>query len=195
MQSNNLTIEMTNFKEKYKKEVVPSLMEKFQYKNVMAVPSIEKVVVNIGVGRDAVSRSGDDLKKFMKAIESELALITGQKPSPRKAKKSISGFKLREGIVVGYKVTLRGQRMYDFLDRMIHVALPRSRDFKGLNLSGFDKNGNFSFGIKEHIIFPEVSAEKIRDIFGFEITVKTTASTKEEGMELLKKSGFPLKQK
>ncbi len=185
---------MLNFKEKYNKEVIPAIIEKFGYKNINQAPKVEKVVVNIGFGKDAVSKSGDELRKFMTGISNDLAAITGQKPSMRQAKHSISGFKLREGLIIGAKVTLRGKRMYDFLDRLIHVALPRSRDFRGLEKKCFDKEGNMTIGIKEHIIFPEVSAEKLKNIFGFQITVKTTASTKEEGMELLRLLGFPIKR-
>ena len=184
---------MLNLKEKYNKEDVPVIVKKFGYKNVNQAPKIEKVVVNVGFGKSAVSKSGDELKKFMMGISNDLATITGQKPSMRQAKKSIAGFKLREGIVIGAKVTIRGKRMYDFLDRLIHIALPRSRDFKGLDNKCFDKKGNMSIGIKEHIIFPEVSAEKLKNIFGFQITVKTTAETKEEGIELLRLLGFPIK--
>ncbi len=185
---------MINLKEKYNKEAVPAITEKFGYKNRNQAPKIEKVVINIGFGRDAVSKSGDELRKLVAGITADLASITGQKPSLRQSRKSISGFKLRQGIDIGAKVTLRGKRMYDFLDRLIHVALPRSRDFRGLNPKNFDNKGNLSIGIKEHIIFPEVSAEKLKNIFGFQITVKTTASTKEEGMELLKLLGFPIKR-
>ncbi len=185
---------MTNLKEKHRKEAIPALIEKFGYKNVNQAPKIEKVVVNIGFGKEAVSKSGDELRKFMAGIENDLAAITGQKPSMRQAKKSVSGFKLREGLVIGAKVTLRGKRMYDFLDRLIHIALPRSRDFRGLDGRCFDRDGNMSIGIKEHIIFPEVSAEKLKNIFGFQVTVKTSASSKEEGMELLRLLGFPIKR-
>ena len=185
---------MLNLKEKHNKEATSAMTERFGYKNLNQVPKIEKVVVNVGFGKDAVNKSGDELKKFMTGISNDLAAITGQKPSMRQAKKSISGFKLREGIVIGAKVTMRGKRMYDFLDRLIHVALPRSRDFRGLDDRCFDKEGNMSIGIKEQIIFPEVSAEKLKNIFGFQITVKTTASTKEEGIELLRLLGFPIKR-
>ncbi|HQB85230.1 MAG: 50S ribosomal protein L5 [Parcubacteria group bacterium ADurb.Bin247] len=181
-------------KEKYNKEVVPALMEKFQYKNKNQAPKIEKVVVNVGFGREAISRGGDDLKKFISGIVEDLSLITGQKPSLRNSKKSIAGFKLRKGIPIGAKVTLRGQRMYDFLDRLVNVALPRSRDFRGLDTKHFDKDGNFSIGIKEHIIFPEVSAEKMKNIFGFEVTVRIKTNSKEEGIELLRLLGFPIKK-
>jgi large subunit ribosomal protein L5 len=185
---------MKNLNEKYISEVIPEMISKFGYKNKMAVPKINKVVLNIGFGRDAVTKTGDELKKTIEAIMKDLSLISGQKPSLRKSKKSISGFKLRKGIPVGAKVTLRRKRMNDFIDRMIHVALPRSRDFKGLDLKNFDNNGNFSIGIKEHIIFPEVSAENLRSIFGFQVTIKTSSKSKEEGIELLRLLGLPLKK-
>ncbi len=181
-------------KEKYNKEVIPALIEKFKYKNKNQAPKIEKVVVNVGFGREAISRGSDDLKKFIAGLVDDLSLITGQKPSLRNAKKSIAGFKLRAGVPIGAKVTLRGKRMYDFLGRLVGVALPRSRDFRGLDLKHFDKDGNFSLGIKEHIIFPEVSAEKMKNIFGFEVTIRIKANSKEEGIELLRLLGFPIKK-
>ncbi|MGB3988371.1 MAG: 50S ribosomal protein L5 [Minisyncoccales bacterium] len=184
---------MTGIKEKYNQEVVSAMMERFGYKNRNQAPKIDKVVINIGFGRDAIAKSGEELRKFISGITDDLAAITGQKPSMRQARKSIAGFKLREGNVIGAKVTLRGERMYDFLDRLIHVALPRSRDFRGLNNKSFDDEGNMSIGIKEQIIFPEVSVDKIRNIFGFQITIRTTASTKEEGVELMRLLGFPIK--
>jgi len=185
---------MLNLQEKYKEIAVPEMIKKFNYNNKMAIPKIEKVVINIGFGKDSISKSGDELKKFMAGIEENLIQITGQKPSLRKAKKSISGFKLREGSIIGSKVTLRGKRMNHFIDKFVNIALPRSRDFRGIDLKGFDREGNLTIGIKEHIIFPEVLADKIRNIFGFQITIKTTAKTKEEGIELLRLLGFPLKK-
>ncbi len=184
---------MIALKEKYNKEVIPAMVEKFGYKNVNQTPKIEKVVINVGFGRDATTKSGEELKRLVSGIVDDLSVITGQKPSMRRARKSIAGFKLREGLVIGAKVTLRGPRMYDFLDRLVHIALPRSRDFRGLNDKSFDDKGNMSIGIKEQIIFPEVSVEKLRNIFGFQITVKTTASNREEGIELLRLLGFPIK--
>lgn len=181
-------------KEKYNKEVIPVLVEKFEYKNKNQAPKIEKVVVNVGFGREAIARGGDDLKKFISGVLDDLALITGQKPSLRTAKKSIAGFKLRAGVPIGAKVTLRGDRMYDFLDRLVNIALPRSRDFRGLDIKHFDEDGNLSLGVKEHIIFPEVSAEKMKNIFGFEVTVNIKANSKEEGIELLRLLGFPIKK-
>lgn len=181
-------------KEKYNKEVIPVLVEKFEYKNKNQAPKIEKVVVNVGFGREAIARGGDDLKKFISGVLDDLALITGQRPSLRTAKKSIAGFKLRAGVPIGAKVTLRGDRMYDFLDRLVNIALPRSRDFRGLDIKHFDEDGNLSLGVKEHIIFPEVSAEKMKNIFGFEVTVNIKANSKEEGIELLRLLGFPIKK-
>ena len=174
---------------KYRKEVVPVMREKFGYKNIMAVPKIEKAVVNVGFGRKAVVKETAAIEK----IEKDLAKLTGQKPAVRKAKKSISGFKLRQGMVIGMMVTLRGRRMYDFIDRLISIALPRSRDFHGLDPKSFDKRGSLSIGIKEHSIFPEITYESLKDIFGLEISVVTTAKSKEEGIELLKLMGFPIK--
>ncbi len=174
--------------EKYRKNVIPAMREKFGYKNVMAVPKIEKVTVNIGFGKKAVMKDTKGIEK----IEQDLTKITGQKPAVRKAKKSISGFKLRQGMEIGILATLRGRRMYDFIDRLISIALPRSRDFHGLDRKSFDKRGNLNIGIKEHTIFPEVTYESLKDIFGLEIGVTTTAKSKEEGIELLKLMGFPI---
>lgn len=175
--------------EKYKKEIRPAIQKQFGYKNVSQVPKIIKVVINVGMGRIAVNKD----TKLMEKIEADLAKISGQKPSLRKSKKSIAGFKLREGMAVGCAVTLRGGRMYDFIDRLIAIALPRSRDFQGISLSAVDTNGNLNIGIKEHNIFPEVSYESLKDIFGLEINVVTTARSREEGIALLRLFGFPLK--
>ncbi|MDP3954203.1 MAG: 50S ribosomal protein L5 [bacterium] len=174
---------------KYRKEVAPAMQAKFSYKSVMAIPKIEKIILNVGTGKAAVAKE----QKLMDKIEQDLTKITGQKPSVRKSKKSISGFKVREGMDVGKMVTLRGRRMYDFMDRLISVALPRSRDFHGLDAKSFDKSGNFNMGIKEQNIFPEVAYESLKDIFGLQITVTTTAKNKEEGRELLSLIGFPIK--
>ncbi len=163
------------------------MQKDFGIKNIMAVPRVEKVVVNSGVGRFAKE------EKTIERIAKELAMITGQKPVLRKAKKSISGFKLRQGVAVGVSVTLRGKRMYDFLDRLISIALPRSRDFRGIDSKNFDKTGNLNFGIKESNIFPEINYENVKDIFGLEVTVVTTAKNREEGIALLKQLGFPIK--
>ncbi len=175
--------------EKYRKEVIPVMREKFGYKSIMAVPRIEKVVVNVGFGRKAVTKETAAIEK----IEKDLAKLTGQKPAVRKAKKSISGFKVRQGMDIGAMVTLRGKRMYDFIDRLVSIALPRSRDFHGLDPKSFDKQGSLSIGIKEHSIFPEITYESLKDIFGLEISVTTTAKSREEGIELLKLIGFPIR--
>lgn len=172
---------------KYRKEVIPSMMTEFGYKNIMAVPKIEKVVINIGAGKVGTE------PRFKDRIEKDIALITGQKPAFRKARKSISGFKIRQGMIVGFKATLRGKRMYDFLDRFISVALPRSRDFRGIDVKSFDGKGSLNIGVREQIIFPEISYESSKDIFPFQITATTTAKTKEEGIELLRLLGFPIK--
>jgi len=167
------------------------LQEKYNktYGHDMKAPRIKKVVVNVGVGRIGIAKD----TKMLERIEADLGKITGQKPAVRKAKKSIAGFKLRQGVPVGYMVTLRGTRMYDFIDRLISIALPRSRDFQGLNVSSFDAAGNLNIGIKEQNIFPEVTYESLRDIFGLEITVVTTAGSREAGAALLRGLGFPLK--
>lgn len=171
--------------EKYKKQVIPSMQEKFSYKNSMAVPKIIKVVVNCGVGRFREQKEQEEIQKF-------LALITGQKLSPRPAKQAIAAFKTRKGLIIGYQVTLRGRRMYDFLSRVIDVALPRTRDFKGIEIGSFDPRGNLTIGIKEHIVFPEIIGEDYRFLFGFEITVVTSAKKREEGIALLRLMGFPI---
>jgi large subunit ribosomal protein L5 len=175
--------------EKYRKEVIPAMREKFGYKNMMAVPKIEKVVVNAGYGKKAVLRDTAAIEK----IKADLAKLTGQKPAVRKAKKSISGFKVRQGMEIGAVVTLRGKRMYDFIDRLISIALPRSRDFHGLDPKSFDERGSLNIGIKEHSVFPEITYESLKDIFGLEVSVVTTAKSREEGIELLKLMGFPIK--
>ena len=178
---------MSELQEKYRKQVIPKMKEKFGYRNDLAVPKIEKVVVNTGIGRVLKD------EKAREEIAKDLALITGQRPAPRQAKKAIATFKTRKGMIIGLAVTLRGQRMRDFLERLINVAIPRSRDFRGFPVKSIDKNGNLTIGIKEQIIFPEISAESARNIFGLEICVKTTAKTREEGIELLKLLGFPIK--
>ncbi|OGN29153.1 MAG: 50S ribosomal protein L5 [Candidatus Yanofskybacteria bacterium RIFCSPLOWO2_01_FULL_49_25] len=175
--------------ERYRKDILPALKERFSYSTVAAVPRVEKVVVNVGTGRLAVVKD----TKMMERIVKDLTTITGQKPAVRKAKKSIAGFKLREGLDVGYMVTLRGTRMYDFIDRLISLALPRTRDFQGIPATAFDQAGNLNIGIKEQTIFPEVAYDTLKDIFGLEVTVVTTAHTKEEGDELLRRMGFPLR--
>lgn len=174
--------------EKYKNEVVPALMEKFQYKNIMEVPKIEKIVINMGIG---------DAKDNPKALENavnELSLITGQKPIVTKAKKSISNFKIRQGMNVGAKVTLRGERMYDFLDKLMNISLPRVRDFRGVNPSSFDGRGNYALGIKEQLIFPEINYDKVESIRGMDIVIVTTANTDEEAKSFLELMGMPFKK-
>jgi large subunit ribosomal protein L5 len=179
---------MTNtLLKRYSDQVVPGLIKEFGYKNKMAVPKIVKVVVNTGVGRIRD-------EKQLEVIQKQLSAITGQKSVPRKAKKAIASFKTRIGMVVGYSVTLRGKRMYEFLERLIHVALPRTRDFRGLLLKGFDKAGNLTIGIKEHIVFPEMIGEDVRSIFSLEATIVTTAKSREEGIALLREIGFPLEK-
>ncbi len=175
-------------KEKYNKIAVQKMKEKFGYKNNLAVPSLVKVVINSGVG------SIKD-EKQLEIIENQLGLIAGQKPAKRLSKKSIASFKVREGSLSGYSVTLRGQRMHDFLDRLISIAIPRIGDFRGLNPNAIDEAGNFTIGIKEHTIFPEIGDEEIKMIFGFEATIVTTAKTKEEALELFKLLGFPFSKK
>ena len=176
---------MARLKEKYLSEVVPALKEKFQYKSVMQVPTLQKIVLNRGIG----AATGD--KKLVDNGVDELTIITGQKAVPTISKKAVSNFKLRENMPIGAKVTLRGKTMYEFLDRLIAVALPRVRDFKGISDKGFDGRGNYTFGVVEQIIFPEISIDKITKIQGMDITFVTSAKTNEEGYELLKAMGMP----
>lgn len=184
---------MLKLKTKYEKEVVPEMMKRFGYKSVMAVPRITKVVVNTGFGREAVAKTGDEQKKFQENALDSLSLICGQRAVLTKAKKAISSFKLRKGMSIGAMVTLGGQRMYDFLERVINVVLPRSRDFRGIDLKSFDSRGNLTLAIKEHIAFPEIAQEKARQILGLEMTIVTNAGDKEKGSALLKLMGFPIK--
>src|SRR5690606_1800877 len=179
---------MNRLKEKYLNEIVPSLMEKFNYKSVMQVPKVEKIVINMGVG-DAVQNA----KNLDMAVE-ELTLITGQKPVVTRAKKSIAGFSLREGMPIGCKVTLRGERMYDFLDKLVSVSLPRVRDFRGVSKNAFDGRGNYTLGIKEQLIFPEIDYDKVSKVRGMDIVIVTTANTDEESRELLTQLGMPFKK-
>ncbi len=176
---------MSRLKDKYLNEVVPALMQKFNYKSVMEVPRIEKVIVNMGI---------NDARENPKAIEAatgDMAIITGQRPVVTKARKSIAAFKLREGMPVGAKVTLRAQKMYDFLDKLFNVNLPRVRDFRGVSPDAFDGRGNYTLGIKEQLIFPEIDYDKIDRVRGMDITIVTTAKTDEEARELLKNLGMP----
>ncbi len=185
---------MMKIVEKYKKEAIPQMMEKFGYKSIMAVPRLEKVVVNTGFGRQVVGKTNDEQKKTADFIAGDLTLICGQKAVKTYAKKAISSFKIREGMALGAKVTLRGKRMQDFLERFINIVLPRTRDFRGIPQDSVDGQGNLTIAIKEHIAFPEILPEKARNIFGLEITVATNAKTKEEGLELFKLLGFPIKK-
>ncbi|NLB51746.1 MAG: 50S ribosomal protein L5 [Syntrophomonadaceae bacterium] len=178
---------MARLYEVYKKEIVPKLMDKFQYKNVNQVPVIERVVLNIGVG-EAIQNP-----KSLDGAVNDLIAISGQKPVITKARKSIAGFKLREGMPIGCKVTLRGERMYDFLDRLMNLALPRVRDFRGVSPQAFDGRGNFSLGIKEQTIFPEIEYDKMDKIRGLEVVIVTTAKTDEEARELLRSMGMPFR--
>lgn len=184
---------MTRLKEKYNKEAVPAMMQKFGYKNRMAVPCIKKVVLNTSFGKEAVGKSGSEREKIHKLVLQDLALISGQKPNLVRSKKSIAGFKLREGLEIAAVVTLRKNRMWDFLERFIYLSMPRSRDFKGLDSKSIDKMGNMSIGFKEHIMFPEIFTDKEKTIFGVEVTIVTNAKSKEKGLELYKLLGFPIK--
>ena len=179
---------MNRLKTKYISEVTPSLMEKFNYTSVMQTPKVDKIVINMGVG-DAVSNS----KNLDKAVE-ELALISGQKPIITKAKKSIAGFRLREGMPIGCKVTLRGERMYEFLDKLVSVSLPRVRDFYCISNKSFDGRGNYTLGVKEQLIFPEVDYDLVDKVRGMDIVIVTTANTDEEGRELLTQLGMPFQK-
>ena len=184
---------MIRLKDKYQKEVVPAMQERFGYKNAMAVPKIEKIVFNTGFGRLVIGKSGEEQKKIQEGIINDLTIICGQRAVLTYAKKAISGFKTRKGMPVGAKVTLRRRKMYDFLERLINIALPRSRDFRGIDPKSVDKEGNLTIAIREHIVFPEVSPEKAKNIFGLEITIVTNAKTREEGLGLLRLLGFPIK--
>ncbi len=184
---------MESLKERYNKIAIPEMMKKFGYKNRMAVPSIKKVVLNSSFGKTAVTKTGSEREKLQNLITQDLSLIAGQKTNLVKSRKSIAGFKLREGLEIAAVVTLRKQRMWDFLERLIYLSLPRSRDFKGIDTKSLDKNGNLSLGFKEHISFPEIFTEKEKTIFGLQITIATNAKSKEEGLELYKLLGFPIK--
>lgn len=184
---------MLRLKDKYQKEVIPVMKEKFGYKSNMAVPKIKKVVVNTGFGRTIVGKAKEEQRKIQEAVLRDLSLICGQYPVLTKAKKSISSFKVRKNMTIGAKVTLRGKRMYDFLERLIHITLPRSRDFRGIEPKSVNEEGNLTVGIKEQLTFPEILPEKSKNIFGLEVTVVTTAKNREEGLELLKLLGFPIK--
>jgi len=175
-------------KEKYQKEIAPKLKDKFGYSNVMAVPRLIKVVINAGVGRNAKD------KAFIDGVVSSLERISGQKPVLTKAKQSISAFKTRKGMVIGVAVTLRGQRMFDFVEKLVKITFPRVRDFRGISLGQVDRCGNLAVGFKEHIAFPEIKADEADNIHGLEVCLATTAKTREQGLELFKLLGFPFKQ-
>lgn len=185
---------MIGLKEKYNKEVVPEMMKKFGLKSSMAVPRIEKVVINTGFGKMTAGKGSDEKKKMVAAILGDMALITGQKPVLTKARKSVSGFKIRKGMEIGAMVTLRRKPMYDFLERLINVTLPRSRDFAGIDPKSIDGSGNLNIAMKEQVSFSEIMPEKTRVLFGLEITVVTTTEDREKGLELLRLIGFPIKK-
>jgi large subunit ribosomal protein L5 len=174
-------------RDRYRNEMAPALKEKFNYGNVMEIPRLEKIVVNMGVG-DAVQNA-----KAMDTAVSEMTQVTGQRPVVTKAKKSIANFKIRKGMAIGCAVTLRGEKMYDFLDRLVNIALPRVRDFRGVSSKGFDGRGNYTLGIKEQLIFPEVDYDKVEKVRGMDITIVTTAKSDEEGKGLLAMMGMPFK--
>lgn len=176
---------MSRLREFYEAEVVPEMMKKFAYKNKLAVPKIEKIIINMGVGE------AKDNAKVLDGAMNDLAIISGQKPIVTKAKKSVAAFKLREGMPIGCKVTLRGSRMYEFTDRLINISLPRVRDFRGVKATSFDGRGNYTMGIKEQLIFPEIEYDKVDKIRGMDIIFVTTAKTDEEGRELLRLFGMP----
>lgn len=179
---------MSRLKEKFKSEITPALMSKFEYTSVMQVPKVEKIVINMGVG-DAVQNT-----KALDAAVEDLTIISGQKPVVTKAKKSIAGFRLREGMPIGTKVTLRGERMYEFLDKLIAVSLPRVRDFRGVSKKAFDGRGNYTLGVKEQLIFPEIDYDKVSKIRGMDIVIVTTANSDEEAHELLTQFGMPFQK-
>ena len=179
---------MARLKEYYKNDVAPQLMKKFSYKNVMQIPKLNKIVINVGAGE------AKDNSKVIDSIVADIAAITGQKPMICTAKKSVANFKLREGMKIGVKVTLRGDRMYEFLDRLFNVALPRVRDFRGINANSFDGRGNYNMGVKEQLIFPEIDYDKIDKVRGMDICFVTTANTDEEAKELLTLMGAPFEK-
>lgn len=174
--------------EKYKKEIAPALKEKFGYKNIFEIPKVQKVVINVGFGRHSKE------KAYIEAVVKALEKISGQKPVLTKAKKSISSFKIREGMTIGACVTLRGARMNDFLEKLINITFPRVRDFRGISAKGIDRAGNMTIGFKDNLAFPEIKAEDTENTFGLEICLPTTATNKEEGFELFKLMGFPFKK-
>jgi len=176
---------MTRLQEMYKNDIVPALIKKFEYKNIMQVPKLDKIVINMGVGE------AKDNAKVLESALKDMEIISGQKPVITKAKKAIANFKIRAGLNIGCKVTLRGDKMYEFADRLINLSLPRVRDFRGVNPNGFDGRGNYSLGIKEQLIFPEIEYDKVDKVRGMDIAFVTTAQTDEEARELLKLFGMP----
>ncbi len=176
---------MARLREMYKAEIAPALMKKFEYKTVMQIPKLDKIVINVGVGE------AKDNSKAIDSVMTDIAAIAGQKPVPTYAKKSVANFKLREGMKIGVKVTLRGDKMYEFMDRLFNFALPRVRDFKGINPNAFDGRGNYALGLKEQLIFPEIEYDKVEKIRGMDICFVTTANTDEEAKELLTRFGAP----
>jgi large subunit ribosomal protein L5 len=180
---------MNRLKEKYVKEIVPALQKQFNYTSVMQVPKLEKVVINMGVG-DAIANA-----KALEEAVAELTVIAGQKPVITKAKKSIANFKLREGMAIGCKVTLRGERMYEFLDKLVNISLPRVRDFRGISRNAFDGRGNYTLGVKEQLIFTEINYDKVNKIRGMDVVIVTTAKNDEEGRALLSAIGMPFEKK
>ena len=178
---------MARLRDRYREEVVPALKERFGYENVMQIPQLEKIVVNMGVGEAAQN------SRALDGAMDDLARVTGQKPQLRRARKSVAGFKIREGMPVGARVTLRGERMWEFLDRLISIALPRVRDFRGINPRSFDGRGNFALGLREQLIFPEISYDAVDATRGLDVAVVTTASTDEEARELLRLLGMPFR--
>ncbi len=178
---------MERLQEQFNKQIAPALKEKFGYKNVMEVPRVVKIVLNVGIGKFIKD------SKYVESIKNDLAQISGQQPVENKARKSIAGFKIREGQVIGLSVTLRGNRMYAFLDKLINIALPRVKDFRGVKKDGFDGRGNYHLGLKEQIVFPEISNEAIENIFGMEVSIVTNAGEDEPARELLKLMNFPFK--
>ena len=179
---------MTRLKETYLNEIVDAMTKKFGYKNVMQVPKLDKIVINMGIGE------AKENSKVLDAAMAELEIISGQKPVITRAKNSIANFKLREGMAIGCKVTLRGDKMYEFLDRLVNLALPRVRDFRGVNPNAFDDRGNYALGIKEQLIFPEIEYDKVDKVRGMDVIVVTTAETDEEARELLTQFGMPFKK-
>jgi len=185
---------MLRLREQYTKEIVPAMMEQFGYKNIMAVPKVEKVVINSGFGKAIDGKGAGERKKIQENISKTLELIAGQKPFAVKAKKSIAAFKLREGVIIGLKVTLRGKRMYEFVEKLVGLVLPRGRDFRGIPLKSIPETGDLTLGFKEYTPFPEVNVEREKSLFGLEITIQTNAKTKKERIALLRLMGFPLQK-